>query len=156
MQIVLTDSDLAAMPAALRQELLARLLPGGTAEAAQVVARDEQGRAVLDEAQAFALVRHVSFGRRHRPLHDLLRVLAKEGAAAAPLRQLGIVEERQLQRRLQILDRLAQLLTRDRKVRLVAAVVGHGFSVHPQTRLVLRDVFDRLDRSGTQEEALWE
>jgi hypothetical protein len=155
MHITLSDADLAAMPAAVRQDLLERLLRGGTV-GAEIVARDEEGRVVLDEAQAFALVRHVSFGRRHRPLHDLLRVLAREPAAAAPLPQLGSIDERQLQRRVQILDRLVQLVTRDRKARLVAAVAGGGFAVHRQTRIVLRDIFDRLDRSGVQEEALWE
>src|SRR5690606_19353739 len=113
MKLVLTEADFASMPAELRRDLLARLLPSAPAPTAGVAPRDEQDRVVLDEPQAMALLRHVSFGRRHRPLYDLLRFLAKEGALAAPIAELGL-DERQLRRRAQVLDRLVQLLARDR------------------------------------------
>lgn len=155
MQIVLTDKEIAAMPADLRRDLLSQLLSAGELASGAGRARDEQDRVVLGEAQAFALLRHVSFGRRHRPLHDLLRVLAEEGTAAAPLSQLSLDEE-QLRRRLQVLDRLVQLVTHDRKARLVAAAPEGGYALHPRTRALLRDIFARLGRSGEREEALWE
>lgn len=155
MKLVLTEADFAAMPAELRRDLLARLLPTAVAPAAELAPRDEQNRVVLDEPQAMALLRHVSFGRRHRPLYDLLRFLAKEGTLAAPVAELGL-DERQLRRRAQVLDRLVQLLTRDRKARLVAPTSDGRLSPHAQTRAVLQDIFERLDRSSAEEASLWE
>ncbi len=71
MQLILTASDLAAMPTALRQDLLAylatrrkrrcRRAPGDGASRAR--AQIYAGLAVLDRGQAVALVRNVSFGR---------------------------------------------------------------------------------------------
>ena len=168
MQVTVTASDFAAMPTALRQDLLAYLasrrkpsVPG------QIGPRREAGEggtfdglAVLDREQAIALVRNVSFGHKLKGLHDLLEALSYEKDADAPDFQrlahlLKLDDVRRLRRYFGAIRRLLKQVTRD-----VAPIMRYSrrtgtYLVHPITRANLRDVFSRLAQSGEGEEPPW-
>ncbi len=79
MQVTLSASDFAAMPATLREDLLAYLAtrrktpPSGVRRRDRTVANGIfDGLAVLDRDQAVALIRDVSFGCSLKGLHELL------------------------------------------------------------------------------------
>ena len=91
MQVILTASDFATMPTALRQELLAYLATRRKSAAPSTGRRRRasesemfDGLAEPDRDRAFALVRLVSFGRALKGLHDLLEALSYEKGGDAP------------------------------------------------------------------------
>ena len=87
MRLVLTTADLDRMPRSLRRNLMSWLAlrqmeAGSSAEMAGAAA--ESDAAALGWEQAVALVRNVSFGRRNRPVHDLLEALSAAVIANIP------------------------------------------------------------------------
>ena len=167
MQVTLTASDLAAMPTALRQDLLAYLAsrrkpaPGragprrGAGEGGSF-----DGLAVLDRDQAVALVRNVSFGRERKGLHDLLDALAyeKDGAAPTPehlARLLKLDGARHLRRYFNAIRRLLKGVTHDVAPLMRYSRHTGSYLVHPVTRASLREVFAGLAKSGEGEEPPW-
>jgi hypothetical protein len=165
MQLTLTASDLAAMPAALRQDLLAylatrrRASPGGRRHRAAEGAAYE-GLAVLDHNQAIALVRDVSFGRELQGLHDLLEALSYERDGDAPdperlTRLLKVDEARHLRRYFDAVSRLMKRVVHDAAPLMRYSRRTGTYLVHPITRASLREVFVQLARSGEGEEPLW-
>jgi hypothetical protein len=168
MQLILTEADLAAMPASLRHDLLAYMAThrkvsrsvvarrrGADAESTRL-----EGLAVLDRSQAIALVRSVSFGRQLKGLHDLFEAFSyeKDGEAPGPerlARLLKVDDPRHLRRYFDAIKRLLKPVTRD-TARLARYSRRNGtYLVHPITRASLREVFAQLARSGEGEEPLW-
>lgn len=161
MQITLTDGDLKRMPAWLRRDFLLFLaLADRTSRGVEPEPAEQL--AILDRAQALALIRNVSFGGGERVSHDLLRALAYEKDDEAPtvnqlISQLDLKNEQQLRDVLNGLTRLVRLVTHDPAAQF-ARLSGpdRGFVVHPISRDILRNAFAILGRSGEQEEPLWE
>jgi hypothetical protein len=167
MQMVLTASDLAAMPTALRQDLLAYLATRrksaapsagrrrGTGESAQF-----DGLAVLDRDQAMVLVRQVSFGHKLKDLHDLLEALSYEKDGDAPSRErlarlLKLDGARHLRRYFEAIRRLLKRATKDAAPLLRYSRRSGTYLVHPITRASLREVFAGLAQPGEGEEPPW-
>jgi hypothetical protein len=168
MQVILTTSDLAAMPTALRQDLLAYLAarrkrgaPGAFKPRHAAAESDVfDGLAVLNRDQAVALVRNVSFGHKLKGLHDLLEALAyeKEGDAPKPeglARLLKLDDRQDLRRYLTALKRVLKQVTGD-----IAPITRYSrrtgaYLVHPVTRASLCEVFAQLAQSGLGEEPPW-
>jgi len=167
MQLTLTESDLAAMPTALRQDLLAYLatrrkaVPAGARRRrGDIAAVVYEGLAVLDRSQAIALVREVSFGRELKGVHDLLEALSYETDGDAPgrdrlARLLQLDDARHLRRYFAAVKRLLGRLTHDAAPLMRYSRHTRSYLVHPITRANLREVFARLARSGEGEEPLW-
>jgi hypothetical protein len=119
------------------------------------------GLTVLDRRQAIALVRNVSFGRRNRPVHDLLEALSAagtEGIAGESLRtRLRLKDARQVRRLIDWATQLVQLVTHDERARLAQhSSDADVYSLHPITRENLHAIFARLGRSARGEAPLWE
>lgn len=167
MQMILTETDLAAMPTALRQSLLAYLeqcrkavppqAPRKRGKAGRVTV---DGLVVLDRDQAMTLVRGVSFGHAMHGLHDLLKALSYEQDRDAPrpehlARLLKLGDPRQLRRYFAAIKRgLAR--TTDDRAPLARYSRGTGtYLLDPTTRASLRGVFTQLARPGEGEEPLW-
>lgn len=164
MQVILTASDLAAMPSALRQELLtylaARRKGGGTRQAAVGKEATFQGLAALDRPAAIALVRDVSFGHELKGLHELLEALSyeKEGDAPGPERLVHLLkldEARQLRHYFNAVARLLKRTTGETAPLLRYSRHARTYLVHPTTRTSLREVFAGLAQSGEGEEPPW-
>lgn len=168
MQLTLTASDLAAMPTALRQDLLAYLatrrkaLPAGARKRRgdDTAGVGYEGLAVLDRDEAIALVREVSFGRELKGLHDLLEALSYEADGDAPgrdrlARLLSLDDTRHLRRYFEAVKRLLRRLTHDAAPLTRYSRRTGTYLVHPITRANLREVFAQLARSGEGEEPLW-
>ena len=168
MQVILTAADLAAMPTALRQDLLAYLAtrrkPSTASGARQRRATAESGTfdglAVLDRDQAISLVRQVSFGHRLKGLHDLLEALSyeKDGDAPGPAHLahlLKLENVRRLRRYFDALRRLLKQVTRDILPIVRYSRRSETYLVHPATRASLREIFAQLARSGEGEEPPW-
>lgn len=168
MQLTLTASDLAAMPTALRQDLLAYVAtrrkappPGkgrrrhGTADSANF-----DGLAVFDRGQAVALVRNVSFGRELKDLHELVEALSYEKDSDAPqpghlVRLLKVEDTSHLRRYFALLKRLLKGATHDAAPLMRYSRRTGTYQVHPITRASLREVFAQLASSGEGEEPPW-
>jgi hypothetical protein len=168
MQVILTASDLAAMPAALRQDLLAYLATRrkssargrGGEQRGSAGAAPFEGLAVLDRGQAMELVRDVSFGQKRRDLHDLLEALAYETDADAPVpdrlaRLLHLDDTRHLRRYFDAIRRLLRQSTEQTAPLLRYSRGTRSYLVHPVTRGSLREVFAGLAKSGEGEEPPW-
>ncbi|MFI4974946.1 MAG: hypothetical protein ACHP84_10440 [Caulobacterales bacterium] len=168
MQLTLTASDLAAMPTALRQDLLDYLTTRRRALPASVPRRPRhsaetprfEGLAVLDRGQAIALLRSVSFGRELKGLHNLLEALAygKELDAPEPaslLRLLKLDDRPQLRRYFAAIRRRLKSVTNDAAPLMRYSRRRAAYIVHPATRASLREVFAQLARSGEGEEPPW-
>src|SRR5690242_1763683 len=164
MRLVLTTADLDRMPPSLRRSLMGWLVSpqretGPSAETAGAAA--EGDAAVLDWQQAVALVRNVSFGRRTRPLHDLLEALSAagtDGISGESLRtRLRLKDAGQVRRLIDWATQLVQLVTHDDRARLAThSPIPDAYSLHPVTCDNLRGIFARLARSGPGEAPLWE
>ncbi len=168
MQVILTAADLAAMPTALRQDLLdylaTRRKPGAPRSAGRRLGEAQsagyEGLAVLDRSQATALVRAMSFGHELKGLHDLLEALAYQAEAEAPgperlAHVLKLDDRRHLRRYFVAIKRL---LCREAHDALPLARYSRrtgAYLVHPITRASLREVFEQLARSGEGEEPPW-
>lgn len=167
MQLTLTASDLAAMPTALRQDLLAYLATRRKAAPASARRRRGdigravyEGLAVLDRGHAIALVRDVSFGRELKGLHDLLEAFAYETDGDAPgrdrlARLLKLDDARHLRRYFDAIKRLLGRVMHDAAPLMRYSRSTGTYLVHPITRASLREVFAQLARSGEGEEPLW-
>jgi hypothetical protein len=168
MQVILTATDLATMPTALRQDLLAYLAtrrkPAAPSGARRRRADGESATfddlAMLDRSQAVALVRNVSFGRELKGLHDLLEALAHDTDGEAPgperlARLLKLDDRRHLRRYFGAIKRLLKPVIHD-AVPLARYSRRTGtYLVHPITRASLREVFAQLARSGEGVEPPW-
>jgi len=168
MQLILTASDLAAMPTALRQDLLAYLAtrrkrPAPSAIKPRHAAAESaefDGLAVLDRDQAIALVRSVSFGRDVKGLHDLLEAMAYEKDSDAPnpdqlARLLKIDDRRHLRRPFTAVRRMLKQVTGDIAPLLRYSRRTGTYLVHPITRASLREVFAQLAQSDEGVEPPW-
>ncbi len=166
MQVVLSASDLAAMPTALRQELLAYLAtrrkptPRGATGLGAAKRAPFDGLAVLDRDQAMTLVRQVSFGRALKGLHDLLEAMSYEKNGEAPsserlARLLKLDDPRHLRRYFDAIRRLLKQSTKDTAPLLRYSRRTGTYLVHPTTRASLRQVFAGLAQSGEGEEPPW-
>jgi hypothetical protein len=168
MQLILTETDFAAMPAALREDLISYLTtlrnaaPSGIAkrERTDAVSTNRESFAILDRAQVVALVRDVSFGHQLKGLHDLLAELSYEKEADAPGperlgRLLKIDDPRRLRRYFDAIKRLLKQVTGDTAPLARYSPHTRTYMVHPLTRQSLREVFAQLERSGEDEEPPW-
>jgi hypothetical protein len=168
MQLILNESDLAAMPSSLRQDLLAYLAtrrkasPSSPARRRRADAESArfEGLAVLDRGQAIALVRNVSFGRPLKGLHDLLEAFSYEKDGEAPgherlARLLKVDDPRHLRRYFDAIKRLLKPVTHAAAPLARYSRHSRTYVVHPITRASLREVFAQLARSGEGEEPLW-
>lgn len=167
MQVILTATDLAAMPTALRQDLLAYLATRKPAAPSGARRRRADGEsatfvdlAMLDRGQAVALVRNVSFGRELKGLHDLLEALAYDTDGEAPgperlARLLKLDDRRHLRRYFEAIKRLLKPVIHDAAPLARYSRRTGTYLVHPITRASLREVFAQLARSGEGEEPPW-
>ena len=167
MQLILTASDLAAMPTALRQDLLTYLAARrkavpGSARQQRVKAESPvyAGLAVLRRDEAVALVRNVSFGRALKGLHDLLAAFAygKDADAPSPerlTRLLKLDDPRHLRRYFDAIKRLLKQVTVDAAPLTRYSRRTGTYLVNPITRASLREVFAQLASSGEGEEPSW-
>ena len=167
MQLILTETDFAAMPPALRADLFSYLaMPGSVAPSGPTRRRTEaasvnfEGLAILDRDKIVALVRNVSFGHKLKGLHDLLAELSYENEADAPgpehLRQLLKIEDpRHLRRYFEAIKRLLKQAADDTASLARYSNRTRTYIVHPLTRQSLREVFAQLASSGEGEEPLW-
>lgn len=168
MQVILTATDLAAMPTALRQDLLAYLArrrkPAAPSGARRRRGEGESakfdGLAVLDPGQAVALVRNVSFGRDLKGLHDMLEALGYDTDGKAPgperlERLLKLDDRRHLRRYFDAIKRPLKQVTQDAAPLARYERRTGTYLVHPITRASLREVFTQLARSGEGEEPPW-
>lgn len=149
MQLTLTASDLAVMPTALRQDLLAYLAtrrksspPGAGRRRGEVVSEKPDGLAVLDSGQAIALIRNVSFGHKLKGLHDLLEALSYEGERDAPgpdrlARLLNVDDSGHLRRYFDAIKRLLKRVTHDAAPLARYSRQSGTYLVHPITRASL-------------------
>ncbi len=168
MQVILTASDLAAMPTALRQDLLRYLAArrkssprrGADERPGAGESAPFEGLAVLDRDQASVLIRNVSFGRKLRGLHDLLEALAYQTDRDAPdperlSRLLKLDDVRHLRRYFAAVRRLLKEVAKDSAPLLRYSRRTGSYLVHPVTRASLREVFTGLAQSGEGEEPPW-
>lgn len=156
MQLVLTQADLAAMPAGLREQLFLYLT--GTPQAGD---RDKARGVHLTREQAIALLREVSFHRAGARLRALLERLAYGDAAKPPARQRMIeaLEEDapHLGRFLAALNRMTAKVTGQPGIKLCEYhKTTDTYSTDAATRALLRELFTTMKASGKQEEPLWE
>jgi hypothetical protein len=152
MQVILTATDLAAMPTALRQDLLAYLATrrksaapsGARRRRADGESAKFDDLAVLDRGQVVTLVRKVSFGRELKGLHDLLEALAYDTDREAPgperlARLLKLDDRGHLRRYFEAIKRLLKPVIHD-AVPLARYSRRTGtYLVHPITRASLRE-----------------
>jgi hypothetical protein len=167
MQLILTASDLAAMPMALKQDLLAYIAtrregspPGASRRRREAESEKLGGLAVLDSGQAIALIRTVSFGHKLKGLHDLLEALSYEEDGDAPrpdrlVQLLKLDDSGHLRRYFDAIKRLLKLVAHDAAPLVRYSRHSGTYLVHPITRANLREVFAQLARSGEGEEPLW-
>lgn len=156
LELRLSRSDLAAMPADLRHRLLSYLESGdGTAPS---TAKDVP----LDKQQVTALLREISFHRHGRALRALLDRLAHDDRTKPPGRRklaeaLPRAERPELGRYVALLNRLAVKASKRRSLRFCRFERAEDvYRVHPVTRRWLRELLPAIERAGQQEEPLWE
>ncbi|HQT77906.1 MAG: hypothetical protein B7Z80_20855 [Rhodospirillales bacterium 20-64-7] len=155
MQLVLTQTDLDAMPAALREQLFSYLggfLPGGGHHAIET--------AELTRDQAIGLLREISFHRAGARLHTLLERLAYTDAAQPPTRERLAraleADGEHLGRYLGFLNRITAKVTGRPGARLYDhSKEADAYTVPEATRAVLREVLAAMKASGEQEEPPW-
>jgi len=156
MELILTQADLDAMPADLRQQLFVHL--GGVREAGGL----DQGRsALLSREQAIGLLREVSFHRAGTRLRALLDRLAYGGRVKAPSRRRMVEalggEGAHLRRYLATLNRMTAKVTGRPDARLWEYDrASDTYTADAATRKILRGVLVTMKEAGKQEEPLWE
>lgn len=166
MQVILTASDLAAMPTALRQELVdyiaTRRKAGSSGPGRHRAGEgaEDEDLVVLDREQAITLIRNLSFGREQKSLHDLLEVLAYEKESDAPnteqlARSLRLDDTRRLRRYFDAIKLLQGRLGLGVAPLARYSRRSRAYLVHPITRATLREVFAQLAQSGEGEEPPW-
>jgi hypothetical protein len=157
MKLILSDGDLEKMPPDLRQSLILHLTGAQRPKESAV-----QGTTPFGRSQTAALLREASFDRDGRVLHALLKRLAYSEDAEAPGRDklaaaLPSKVQGNLGRYLATLNRLGSRAAKQRNAKLWRyRRAAKSYSVHPETRRMLRDLLPALERSGQGEEPLWE
>jgi hypothetical protein len=156
MELVLTQADLDAMPADLRQQLFLHLVGTGTREGG-----DQGESALLSREQAIALLREVSFHRAGAHLRALLDRLAYGDAAEPPskrrLTEALDQDKPRLGRYLATLNRLtAQVTGRSGAKLFEYRKTTDTYTVRAPTRGILRELLLTMKVSGKGEEPLWE
>jgi hypothetical protein len=156
MELVLTQADLDAMPAGLREHLFSFL--GGAWPPADDHSTEP---AVLNREQATALLREISFHGAGARLHALLHRLAYADAARPPSRErlTEALEDEggHLGRYLGSLNRMTAKVTGHPGARLCAHQKdADTYTVAPATRELLRELLATIKASGKHEEPLWE
>lgn len=158
MELRLTQSDLDAMPAALRRDLFNYLQAHCIASSE---AAAETGSA-LGRREVAALLREISFDRHGAMLRKLLPDFAYDEGAKPPSRAklahaLPAAERAKLGRYVGTLNRLAARAAKRPDIELCRYDrSGAAYCVHPATRQALRDLLPRLEHAGEHEEPLWE
>jgi hypothetical protein len=161
LQLTLTRSDLDAMPAELRRQLLRYLeqgrAPGARGAKAQA-ARGKSPATPLERRQVTALLRDLSFHRQGKVLRRMLDRLALDDAGRQKLATALPARDRaRLGHYLALLNRLAAKAAGLRALRLCCFVRGEkAYVIHPTTRQHLRDLLPGIEHAGEQEEPLWE
>ena len=158
MELRLTQSDLDAMPTALRRDLFnyLQLRCVRTSDAPA-----DTGTS-LGQREVAALLREISFDRLGAKLRKLLPDLAYEDGVKPPTREklaqaLAPAERPQVARYIAALNRLAVRAAKRSDAHLCRYQRrGAAYAVHPLTRQALRDLLPRLDHAGEHEEPLWE
>jgi hypothetical protein len=156
MEILLTQSDLDAMPGGLRDQLFNYLGKTWTAGGHPV-----PEAALLTRDQAIALLREVSFHRAGAHLHMLLERLAYADAARPPTRErlIELLEAagEHLGLYLGFLNRITAKVTGQPG----ASLFDHRketdtYTVQAATRALLRDLLGTMKLSHSGEAPLWE
>jgi len=166
MELTLTRSDLDAMPAKLRHQLLLFLegrpkSPDRQAKASRA-AESRFAASPLERRQVATLLRDISFHRLGRPLRALLDRLVFDDSGSPLARgklaaALPRGERARLSQYIAALNRLAAKAAKRPGLRLCCFVRGEdAYAVHPATRQWLRDLLPGIERAGEQEEPLWE
>ena len=170
MQIILSESDLDAMPAELQRSLLDFLLRAGAISkgagpAENVISATTtvaDGLAVLSRRHAIDLVREASFQPEGRIMLGVLKAFARRKGGEGPTRDelanaAGLRTVRLLERHLGALERIIHKTTGNKTLKLWRYISAGGrFRVHPATQQVLREVLQELSHAGEHEEVLWE
>ena len=154
MELVLTQADLDAMPAELRQQLFVHL---GWREPGK---RDEGEVVPLNREQATALLREVSFHRAGARLRLLLDQLARGDATKLPSkkRMVEALEEdgAHLGRYLAMLNRITAKVAGQPHARLCEYRKPiDAYVANAATREILQDLLVTMKASGKQEGPLW-
>lgn len=166
MELTLTRSDLDAMPAKLRHQLLLFLegqprLQGRQAKASRA-AESQAAASPLAQREVATLLRDISFHRLGRPLRALLDRLAfDESGTLLTRRKLAAAlprgERARLSQYVGILNRLVAKAAKRPGLRLCSFVRGKdAYAIHPATRQLLRDLLPGIEHAGEREEPLWE
>jgi hypothetical protein len=166
MELTLTWSDLDAMPARLRHQLLVylegRSRRRGRRSPGSRAAESKTGASPLKRQEVAALLRDVSFHRLGRPLRALLDRLAFDDTGSPPKRRklaaaLPRGEQARLGQYVGVLNRLVAQAAKQPGRRLCSFVRGKdAYAIHPATRQWLRDLLPGIERAGEREEPLWE
>lgn len=156
MQIVLTQTDLDAMPTALREQLFLYL--SGLAPAAGHHALET---AELTRDQAVALLREISFHRAGGRLRTLLERLAYTEASRPPSRERLAkaleADGEHLGRYMGFLNRITAKVTGRPGARLYEHHRDtDSYTVPEATREILRDLLATMKASWEREEPPWE
>ena len=157
MEIRLSDSDLAGMPATLRRDLLA-YIEARDKEAATAKPADAGD---LSRPELLALMRDISFHSRGGLLRAILHHLAHADAELCARRQLARslpkAQRAQLGRYVAMLNRLAGKASQQGKATLCRLDrASDSFALYPATKNRLLALLNELERSGDREEPLWE
>jgi hypothetical protein len=165
-QIVLSESDIRAMPPSLRDALFDFLLWGKTAplgaELGPQQAALAEGLAVLGRRQVIELVREASFRPEGNALLAILKAFARGKQVLGPSyaelgKSSGVRNKRAFDRDLDTLNQIVQKSIGAKAGRLWRhSASKRAYRIHPATRQVLRDVLEQLSRAGEHEEPLWE
>jgi hypothetical protein len=166
MELTLTRSDLDAMPAELRHQLLlyleGRLRSRSPRPKGSQAAETKTAESPLEQQHVAALLRDISFHRLGRPLRALLDRLAEDDAGSPLTRRklaaaLPAGEQPRLGRYIAMLNRLAAKAAKQPGLHLCRFVRGKGvYTIHPATRERLRELLPGIERAGDHEEPLWE
>jgi len=157
MELRLTQSDLDAMPEALRRDLFNYL----QVRCAQPGEAASDTGSSLGPAEVEALLREVSFHRLGTTLRKLLADLAYDEGAKPPTREklaqaLPPADRAQVGRYIAALNRLAVRAAKRSDVQLCLYHRRESaYTVHPLTRKALRDILPRIEHAGEHEEPLW-
>ena len=166
MTLTLTRSDLDAMPARLRRQLLLYLDGRPRSQGRQPRSRQATEGTVaaspLGRREVAALLRDVSFHRLGKPLRALLDRLAYDDAGSPPTRRmlasaLPAGERDRLGRYVAMLNRLAAKMVKQSGSPVCCFTRGtDSYTLHPTTRRWMRDLLPGIEHAGNQQEPLWE
>jgi len=156
MELRLNQADIDSMPPDLRRQLFDHIRNAGRSSEA------DAGEAALTRPQVAALLREVTFNQLGASLRIVLQQLAYADEMRPPSRAqiaaaLPSAERVALGRYMALLNRLTVRVKQQRGVRLSRYhPAKRVYTVHPATRQQLLELLPALERSGVQEEPLWE